>query len=297
MKRIFNAISIAGLLLVLFFPSTVRAQNFAAVHWVNDAGQRGDTVLNTNGIFTTDYKAHNDVTVTPISAGSVVLYTDVFGGASPGNNPGYITNFTGVVTNGTGDGTAGDIEDLEMTYSATGTLQFDFATPLTPQDRILLIDVDYNEQYLVQAYAFNGTSYVQVSLAGWNYQNFSGTTGMTPDSTWPVWNPTTGTLTSGSSANLNEELSVLTPNQNIDRLVIIKQSGNGYSTDITFLSLKTPLAIRQSGANMVLNWTNSAFNLQSAPVVTGTYTNVPGATSPYTNAINGSQQFFRLIAN
>jgi hypothetical protein len=37
--------------------------------------------------------------------------------------------------------------------------------------------------------------------------------------------------------------------------------------------------------------------LQSAPTVTGTYTNVPGATSPYTNAITGSQKFFRLIAN
>jgi hypothetical protein len=33
MKTICNTISSAGLLLVLFFPSTVRAQNFAAVHW------------------------------------------------------------------------------------------------------------------------------------------------------------------------------------------------------------------------------------------------------------------------
>jgi hypothetical protein len=40
---------------------------------------------------------------------------------------------------------------------------------------------------------------------------------------------------------------------------------------------------------------NPAFTLQAAPAVTGTFTNVPGATSPFTNQINGGQEFFRLI--
>jgi len=31
--------------------------------------------------------------------------------------------------------------------------------------------------------------------------------------------------------------------------------------------------------------------------ITGTFTNLPGATSPYTNALTGAQQFFRLISN
>jgi hypothetical protein len=30
--------------------------------------------------------------------------------------------------------------------------------------------------------------------------------------------------------------------------------------------------------------------------VTGVFTNVPGAASPFTNAITGSQQFFQLVA-
>ncbi len=46
---------------------------------------------------------------------------------------------------------------------------------------------------------------------------------------------------------------------------------------------------------LVLSWTNAGFNLQSAPAVTGTFTNVPGATSPYTNGATGAQQFFRLM--
>ena len=45
---------------------------------------------------------------------------------------------------------------------------------------------------------------------------------------------------------------------------------------------------------LVLSWTNAGFSLQSAPAVTGTFTNLPGATSPYTNALTGAQQFFRL---
>lgn len=58
-----------------------------------------------------------------------------------------------------------------------------------------------------------------------------------------------------------------------------------------------PLNIQLSGNDVILSWDNPAFVLQAAPTVSGTYTNVPGATSPYTNPISGSQKFFRLIRN
>jgi hypothetical protein len=45
---------------------------------------------------------------------------------------------------------------------------------------------------------------------------------------------------------------------------------------------------------LVLSWTNAGFNLQTTPSVSGTFTNLPGATSPFTNAFTGPQQFFRL---
>jgi outer membrane protein assembly factor BamB len=48
---------------------------------------------------------------------------------------------------------------------------------------------------------------------------------------------------------------------------------------------------------LVLSWTNAGFNLQSAPAVTGPFTNLPVATSPYTNPLTAPQQFFRLISN
>lgn len=58
-----------------------------------------------------------------------------------------------------------------------------------------------------------------------------------------------------------------------------------------------PLDFQLRNNQLVLSWTNSAFDLQTAPVVTGAFTNIPGATSPHTNLIMGSQQYFRLKAN
>jgi uncharacterized repeat protein (TIGR03803 family) len=51
------------------------------------------------------------------------------------------------------------------------------------------------------------------------------------------------------------------------------------------------------GGSMILNWIDSAFALQAAAEVSGPYTNVPGATSPYTNAVSGNRKFFRLVGN
>jgi hypothetical protein len=58
-----------------------------------------------------------------------------------------------------------------------------------------------------------------------------------------------------------------------------------------------PIQIRMLGGSAVLTWSSTAFTLQSAPSVTGSFTNVPGATSPYTNAPSGPTRFFRLKAN
>ncbi|MCU0783074.1 MAG: hypothetical protein MUF81_03315 [Verrucomicrobia bacterium] len=74
-------------------------------------------------------------------------------------------------------------------------------------------------------------------------------------------------------------------------------SGNG---TLFSLSLQPPqLKIVRSETNVVLTWPANAagFVLQSAPAITGQFTNLPSATSPYTNSITGVQQFFRLISN
>jgi hypothetical protein len=56
-----------------------------------------------------------------------------------------------------------------------------------------------------------------------------------------------------------------------------------------------PLYIQLADTNVVLTWSDSSFALQAATVATGTYTNVIGATSPFTNTIDSSAKFYRLI--
>ncbi|HEY4417450.1 MAG TPA: immunoglobulin domain-containing protein [Verrucomicrobiae bacterium] len=54
------------------------------------------------------------------------------------------------------------------------------------------------------------------------------------------------------------------------------------------------LSFTHESTNLILNW-DGAFTLQSAADVTGPYTDVPSATSPYTNSVSvASQLFFRL---
>jgi uncharacterized repeat protein (TIGR03803 family) len=65
----------------------------------------------------------------------------------------------------------------------------------------------------------------------------------------------------------------------------------------TVFGLTVPITLfcQSIGGAVVLSWNDPSFVLQSAPAVTGTYTNIPDATSPYTNNLTGPQQFFRLL--
>jgi hypothetical protein len=55
------------------------------------------------------------------------------------------------------------------------------------------------------------------------------------------------------------------------------------------------LSIAPVGTNVVLTWTGQSATVQASPTLTGTFTNVPGATnSPWTNTPSGQNMFFRL---
>lgn len=56
-----------------------------------------------------------------------------------------------------------------------------------------------------------------------------------------------------------------------------------------------PLFIRSDGPNTVLTWNDASFALQAAPTPAGAFTNIIGATSPFTNALAGPAEFFRLV--
>jgi len=72
--------------------------------------------------------------------------------------------------------------------------------------------------------------------------------------------------------------------------------GDGAVFAFTLFPLPLVLNIEPAGANVILTWSDTFASLQSAPLVNGVYTNVPGATSPYTNNINCPQKYYRLEA-
>ena len=57
-----------------------------------------------------------------------------------------------------------------------------------------------------------------------------------------------------------------------------------------------PVTIQSSARNVILHWTDSRFILQAAATSTGPFTNVPAASSPFTNSVSGPARFFRLKA-
>jgi len=73
---------------------------------------------------------------------------------------------------------------------------------------------------------------------------------------------------------------------------------SGHGT-VFSLGVLTPIPLNITNINrvVVLNWSDSTFLLQASTLVTGTYTNVPGATSPYTNTFKETTKFFQLRAN
>jgi hypothetical protein len=81
--------------------------------------------------------------------------------------------------------------------------------------------------------------------------------------------------------------------------VFVTGTSDGDSVTTKYSSSVPPprLDFQKLSNDLVLSWTNAGFNLQSAPFVTGPFTNLPAATSPYTNPLTGPQQFFRLGGN
>jgi uncharacterized repeat protein (TIGR03803 family) len=63
------------------------------------------------------------------------------------------------------------------------------------------------------------------------------------------------------------------------------------------LDLRSTLDWQTVGSQLVFSWTNTDFSLQSSPNVSGEFSNILGASSPYTNSTTAPHQFFRLNGN
>lgn len=211
-------------------------------------------------------------------------------------------------------------ETNEINYDITGTPQgshtFNFKTnfPYIPPSG--------TNNYI----AMSATMYLQLAPGIYTFavrsdDGFQVTTGPTPTST----NLTLGIFNSGRSDATPSTFDFIVQTNGLYPMQLIFFQGQ-YGGNIEFYSVNRtngtptlindatsansvrawlvrtvvnpnpiPLRIQQVGGNVVLTWSNLTFSLQGAAAVTGTYTNVTGATSPYTNPITGPVGFFRLI--
>ena len=81
------------------------------------------------------------------------------------------------------------------------------------------------------------------------------------------------------------------------RLYGTTELGGSFNEGTVFaIDLRIPLNCEVRDNALILSWSDPACALQAAPQVTGSYTNIPSATSPHTNALTGPQRFFRLLA-
>jgi hypothetical protein len=205
-----------------------------SVHWINSSG-RNVADLTDGQTFVTDFKGSNDLNLK--LTGSIEVPHNIALPALPGNNPGYLYGFEGSSANGTGNGDTGTVRFLRTDHDSTNsTLDFQFAQPLTPLDRLVIEDVDSNERYHITAYVRNGTSYQAMSMANWVHQNYSGRMGVKPDDRWASWDGATGMLDDSSNgADLDNPVTVLQPDQPIDRVVIDKTASTNGDSGFTFI--------------------------------------------------------------
>ena len=77
-----------------------------------------------------------------------------------------------------------------------------------------------------------------------------------------------------------------------------KATGGYVFTVIKYSGVGAPLLVLQSlSRTVMLSWADPGFTLQAADRIPGVFTNVPGATSPFTNFSSAPQQFYRLRSN
>jgi len=263
-----------------------------ANHYYGSANGFGDgraVALDKSGnVFVTGNSAGsgttNDFATIAYSNSGVVLWTNRYNGPGNGND---IANAIGVDSKG----------NVFITGSSTGTGSgFDYATIAYSNAGVPLWTNRYNgpgngddisfaltldgegNVFVTGSSAGTGTSYDYATLA---YSNAG----------VPLW---TNRYTHSTNGNKVASLAVdlvgnvfVTGTTSIDSIasfVTIKYSS----------SLHPYLQLQRDENQIILSWTNSAFTLQSAPSITGVFTNVPGAASPFTNLTSSSQQFFRL---
>jgi hypothetical protein len=165
----------------------------------------------------------------------------------------------------------------------------------------LFIDTDDNSQtgYLVNGALFGSEMMIESGF-GYDQRNGSFNAGSVSDLGWAI-------APSSSSAEFEFRVSLasLYPDStkvfgtNAMRLLMQDDRGpeTAVETGIPYILAGPqagPLSIAQIGNQLMILWSGPGFLQASSSLASGSWTNVPGASSPYSTQAGMAQQFFRL---
>ena len=234
--------------------------------------------ISTNGTFT---PLHTFISVSDGASphsGLVLSSNTLYGTASQGGSHGNGTVFA-IDIGGTG---------FTNLYSFTALANSTNSDGTSPNALILSSNLLYGTTAHGGG-AGNGTVFI-ISTNGTGFTDLYSFTALTSSTNSDGANSEAGLISLG---NVLYGTTVNGGNSHAGTVFALNLSSSGSTAPVPI-----PLTIQLAGKAVVLSWTNSTFALQSAPAITGTYTNIPGAqllltSIPFQSRINSSVCYTR----
>ena len=258
--------------------------------WTNRSGAWGarDVAVDTNGhAFLTGgvwNGTNSDYATIAYSSAGATLWTNYYNGPGNGTDGGMAMAVSGtgnVIVTGYSDSSGDNGDFATIAYANTGVPLWTNHYDGSRDDLPYAMALDVSGNVFVAGLSYNAGGAVDMASVAYSSVGV------------PLW-------TNLYSSGVANDIAV----DSAGNVCVTGESEGEFGRE--FITIKysrissiapIPLTIQKAGNQLVLSWTNPVFNLQSAPAAHGDYTNILGATSPYTNFFSGDQQYFQLKAD
>jgi uncharacterized delta-60 repeat protein len=263
----------------------------------NGNDQASGIAVATNGnVFVTGSSSnsgtYSDITTIAYSNSGNPLWTNSYNGPANTNdfpNAIAVAPNGNVIVTGYSFNSANDSDFVTIAYSAGGTPLWTnrYNGTANGADRANCIAVDQNGNVFVSGSAAGTGSSLDCATVAYSSVGV------------PLWT----NLYNGPANGVDNVAKGSITVDRVGNVIIVGQSAapSGLYDYVTIKYSATLPSVRLAFQNinnrLVLTWADPGFALQSAPALAGTFTNIPGATSPYTNLLTGPAGYFRLKSN
>lgn len=201
-----------------------------------------------------------------------------------------LNNFTGI----SGDPRAGLVLSGNTLFgtAATGTSGV-FGAPVGAVFKINTDGTDFTNFYIFNDELGQGSPSAGLAISGSTIYGTGETDGS--DGVFEVSTNGTGYTNLTSFSNPTDPFSMSGLVLYGGNLYCNSKNGGANGGGTAFAVILVPqLNIQLTNKAVVLTWNDPSVSLYTAPTITGVFTQITGATSPYTNGITLTQQFFQV---